>query len=175
MTTYYLISALLTFLSLAIIVFTFEVRKTNYYFMLWFVIMAIANGGYLALALSDSLTEAVLANKICYLGGCFVQPVAFFLTCTFCNYSVSKWLRVILYTFSFAVYGMVLSIGYSDIYYKETYLDKFGDATVLGHTYGIGHAFFYVILYGYIVVELLILIYAAAKKEPFQEKIYLHC
>ena len=170
MTTYYLISALLTFLSLAIIIFTFEVRKTNYYFMLWFVIMAIANGGYLALALSDSLSEAVLANKICYLGGCFVQPVAFFLTCTICNYSVSKWLRVILYTFSFVVYGMVLSIGYSDIYYKETYLDKFGGATVLGHTYGIGHAFFYVILYGYIVVELLILIYAAAKKRTVSRK-----
>lgn len=134
------------------------------------VLMALANGGYLSIAISTSLQEAVLANKIVYLGGCFVPPVLLFSICVICNYNVADWLRSLLYTYSFFVYAMVLTIGFRDFYYSEVFLDKLGNATVLGHAYGMGHGFFYVIIYGYMVMGIVLLVYSLKKKYAVSRK-----
>lgn len=170
MITYYLITTVLSFILLMILVFTFENKKINYYFMICMIIMVIANSGYLLIALSTSIQEAVLANKLSYLGGCFMPIITIFLICTLCNYNVSTWLRIIAYSYSFILYGMVLTVGYSDIYYKTIFLEKYGNATVLGHTYGPAHTLFYVILYGSIVVQLILLIYSILKKKAVSRK-----
>jgi len=65
---------------------------------------------------------------------------------------------------------MVLTIGYSDFYYKSTSLGKFYDATVIVHEYGIGHIFFDVIMYGYMIVQILILINSYKKKHTISRK-----
>lgn len=170
MTTYYMITTVLSLISLLILVFTFENKKINYYFMICMIIMVLANGGYLSIALSTSVQEAVLANKLSYLGGCIMPIITIFLICSICNYNVSMWSRVIAYSFGFSVYAMVLTVGFSDIYYKTVYLDSYGDATVLGHTYGPGHMFFYILLYGSIVVQLSLLIYSMIKKRAVSRK-----
>ncbi|MBQ7766216.1 MAG: response regulator [Lachnospiraceae bacterium] len=154
---YYLITTVLAVINLIMLVYTYENKKANYYFMLSMLIMSVSNFGYLAVALSTDLSEAVLANKIGYIGGCFIPLITLFLICTICNYSIPSWIRYILYGYSFGVYFMALSIGYSDLYYKDLSLGKLGDATILVHSYGIGHVFFYVILYGYLVAEIIIL------------------
>lgn len=162
---YYLITTILTFLSLVILIFAFEIKKVNYYFMFLFLLMTLANGGYLSIALSTTVTEAVLANKICYLGGCFLPPITLFLICAICNYKIPFWLRWLLYSYSFLVYAMVLTIGFNNFYYTGFYLEKYDNATVLGHTYGIGHSFYYVILYGYIIAQIILLLYSILKKK----------
>lgn len=167
---YYLITTLLTLISLLILIFTFEVKKVNYYFMIMSIVLAIANGGYLAIALSNDIGGAILGNKICYLGGCFVPVVTLFLLCTICNYSVPVWLRIVLYSYSFLVYLMVLSIGYSDIYYAEAHLEEYNGVTVLAHTYGVGHIFFYVIMYGYMVAQIGVVLYSVLKKNAVSQK-----
>lgn len=164
MVNYYMIAAMLSVISLIILLVVFQTKKTNYYYMILLILMALANGGYFSISISESVQEAVLANKICYLGGCFVPVTTLFLTCEICNYKVSMWLRGLLYAYSFFVYSMVLSVGFSDIYYVDVGLTKYGNATVLEHTYGIGHVFFYVILYGYIVIQLAVLLYSITKK-----------
>lgn len=167
---YYLVTTLLTFISLIILIFSFEVKKVNYYFMVMTILLAIANGGYLAIALSDNMREAILGNKICYLGGCFVPVVTLMLLCTICNYNVPTWMRVGLYSYSFIVYAMVLTIGYSDIYYKEAHLEEYRGVTVLAHTYGAGHKFFYVIMYGYMVAQIGVVLYSVFKKKAVSKK-----
>ncbi|MBQ9143275.1 MAG: HD domain-containing protein [Lachnospiraceae bacterium] len=170
MTLYYFITAALAFINLMILIFTFEAKKTNYYFMILLLLMAMANGGYLSIALATTVQEAVLANKICYLGGCFMPIVTFFLSCDVCNYQMKPWLKRLLYVYSLGVYMMVLTIGYSDLYYTDVYLEKLGDATVLGHTYGIGHKFFYVILYGYLLIQIFLLVFSWRKKKAVSRK-----
>ncbi|MDD6573055.1 MAG: response regulator [Thermoflexaceae bacterium] len=170
MTAYFLITTSLALLNLIILIFTFETRKINYYFMVLMLLMVLANSGYLSIALSTSVQEAVLANKLCYLGGCFLPLINVFLICAICNYNVSAWLRAIMYSYSFIVYAMVLTVGFDDFYYKTVFLDSYGDASVLDHTYGPGHVFFYVILYGYMVVQLFLLIYSIVKKRAVSRK-----
>lgn len=164
MVNYYLITAVLAVINLFVLIFIFEPKKTNYYFMILMLLFALTNGAYLAIAVSTSLEEAVLANKISYLGGCFMPPIILFLICAICNYTIRPWLRCLLYTYSAVVYFSVLTIGYSNIYYDRIYLEKFMDATVLGHTYGPAHKLFYVILYGYLITQVVLLVYSLVKK-----------
>jgi len=164
MINYYLITTVMTLLSFIILIFIYEPRKTNYYFMILMLLMSLTNCGYLAIALSTNLQEAILANKICYLGGCFMPPILLFLICAICNYNVATWLRCILYGYSAVVYIMVMTSGYNDFYYREVHLEEYYGTTVLGRTYGPGHNFFYVILYGYVVIQVAVLIYSFAKK-----------
>lgn len=164
MIIYYLATTILAFLNLIMLVYTYENKKANYYFMLSILIMALSNLGYFALSVSTQLYEAILANKIGYVGGCFIPLITLFMICTICNFKIKTWLRYILYASSFGVYFMVLTIGYTDWYYKDLSLGKLGNATILVHSYGIGHIFFYVILYGYLILEIILLGYHLARK-----------
>lgn len=167
---YYVVTTILALLNLILLVYTYENKKTNYYFMLAMLVMALSNCGYLAQALSTQLYEAVLANKIAYLGGCFVPLITLFLICTICNVRIPSWLRYILYGYSFMVYFLALTIGYSDIYYADLSLGKVGDATVLLHSYSAGHTLFYVILYGYLAAEVILLGYHIIKKRAVPKR-----
>ena len=164
MVNYYSVTAVLAVINLSVLVAIFKPKKTNYYFMILLLMFVLTNGAYFAIAVSTSLEEAVLANKISYLGGCFMPPITLFLICTICNYTIKPWLRCVLYGYSAVVYFSVLTTGYSNIYYDEIYLDKYMDATVLGHTYGPAHKLFYVILYGYLVIQVVLLVYSLVKR-----------
>lgn len=170
MTVYYFVTAVAAVLNLLVLMLSFAGKRINANFTVMALLMALANGGYLSIALSTNLSEAILANKIVYLGGCFIPPVFLFSICVICNYRVANWLRGLVYTYSFFVYVLVLTIGRNDIYYSKTFLYKFGDATVLGHEYGIGHTFFYVLVYGYMVAEIILLVYSLKKKNAVSRK-----
>lgn len=170
MILYYTIMAVLTLAGLLALVCSYELKKLNHYSVVVQLMMTIANGGYLALALAKNISEAALANKLCYLGGCFLPPLWLMLICTICNYRLPRILKICMYGYSFIVYSMVLSIGYSNFYYEDMFLEQYKDATVLGHTYGPGHAFFYVILYGYMIIQIAMLIYTMQKKKAVSRK-----
>ena len=141
MINYYLITTVMAILSFLVLIFTYESRKTNYYYMIIMILTALTNCGYLAIAVSKNLEEAVLANKICYLGGCFMPTAIFLLMCAICNYNVTRGLRCILYGYSAFVYSMIMVSGYSEYYYKGFYLEEYGGVTVLGRIYGPGYIF----------------------------------
>lgn len=173
MVTYYAVATLLTFFCLILFIFTFEPKKVNYYLLIVVAIMAIANSGYLVIALSETVSEAVMGNRLSYLGGCFVPPVMLSAICIICNYKIKREIQNLLYGFSFVVYIMVWMVGFNDIYYKEMWLEKYRDATILGHTYGVGHVLFYVILYGYMVGQIVVLVYSILRNSAVSRKILL--
>ncbi|MBE5865565.1 MAG: HD domain-containing protein [Lachnospiraceae bacterium] len=170
MIAYYSVALILTSINLFIFIFQFEGKKANYYFTICGMLMTLDCIGYLSLALSQTLSEAVLANKICYLGGCFLPPVMLSAICAVCNYQLPTWIRNLIYSYSFFVYAMILTTGVNEFYYTEVYLDSFGDATVLGHTYGVGHIFFYINLYGHMIIQIIYLAYNLYKKYTVSRK-----
>lgn len=173
MRAYYLVSVLLSLLNLALFIYTDDGKKLHYYSRLMLTIICIANLGYLALGVSSNLEEAILANKITYLGGCFLPPTMAACMCSICNIRIERWLKCICISFSTAVYTMVLFTGYSDLYYKSIKLGKVFDATVLKVEHGILYKFFYVILFSYMIVDLLIVLIAFIKKQVTRKNLYL--
>ena len=167
---YYSICAILSIFWMFMFLSRFEGKKINYYFTIFSLLISIASLGYVCLINSSNVTEGILANKIIYLGGCFAPLVLLFAICSICNFKVNRWIRILLLGFNFFVYGLVCTIGYSEIYYKDVSLVDMGNYSVLEYSYGFGHNFFYVLLYGYIVVELVILIYSLINKHTVSRK-----
>lgn len=171
MLSYYIITSLLVLINFIVLIFLVEGKKINYYFTIMFLLMVLSSLGYLTSALSTTTSEAVLANKIIYLGGCFVPPVLFFSICAVCNLKIKGWCKNLLYIFSLFVYFMVLSTGFSEIYYKKNFtLTSIYGCSVLGYEYGPGHFTFYIIIYGYIIMGVLTLIYTLHKKHTVSKK-----
>ena len=88
MKIYYLSMFIFTVICFLIIWYKYEIRKTNYFYMVIIMLMMVSNAGYLAVALSTNMEEAILANKIVYIGGCFIPPAILSLICTLINYKI---------------------------------------------------------------------------------------
>ena len=170
MITYYAVTAILVAIAFFIFIFSYELKKINYFFMVMLMLRMIANSCYLILAYSTTLGEAILANKFCYIAGCFLPPLTLFWVCAICNIKIRKWVRNLIYGFCAAVYGMALTVGYSDFYYKTVSLEKIDGASVLTKTYGPGHTFFVLLLYGFLVLEAVLLVYSLIHKHTVSKK-----
>lgn len=170
MIAYYSIMFAITAIIFLYFLCRYENRKTNFYYVCLVILMLASNAGYLAVALSKTVEEAILGTKILYLGACFVQPVTLSMICTLANFKMNPLLKVLNFGPGFLVYAMVLTIGYSDIYYESVYIKSYGDATVIGHSYGIGHTIFYVVLICHTLVEVGLIVYALGKKRTISRK-----
>lgn len=164
MLQYYFLMTIIMVIFFGILIFFDDNTRTGYYLKIMSLIFVIANAGYWILGASTTLETAILAKKITYLAGCFNQPLMLFYMCALCNIDVSKYIKRILYLYSMFVYALVLTTGYSDIYYKEVHLEYIGNATSLANTHGRTYVFFYAILFGYMLSDILIVIYAQIKE-----------
>lgn len=170
MTTYYAVISILALINLIVFLFFFAKKNLSYYILGILALVAISNTGYLVLAMSETLNEAVIAKKITYIGGCFMPLMHLIMIFELCNINVRKWIKNLLLLFSFLIYGMTLSIGYSDIFYRSASLSKIGNATVINPVYGFGHIFFYILLYGYLLIGLSVLIYTLREQKSVSRK-----
>ena len=170
MKIYYLSMFLLTVLGFLIICYKYEIRKTNYFYMIMIMLMMVSNAGYLAVALSRNMEEAILADKIVYIGGCFIPPATLSLICTLTNYRLASWIKSLIYGVSGFIYGMVLTIGYSDLFYQDVYLKSYKDVMVMGHRKGIGYKLFYMVLIGHAVMEICLIFLTIVKRRKISLK-----
>lgn len=93
--------------------------------------------------------------------------------CSLCNIRINRWVRCSCILFSAAVYTMVLFTGFSDFYYRSVRMGRVHDATALVVERGPGYKFFYIILYGYMVVDIVITLMAFLKKQVTKKNLYL--
>ena len=173
MIKYYFIMALLSFINLSIFIYRDSNKKMGFYMRLLLIIQCVANFGYLALGMSSTLSEAILANKITYLGGCFMPPIMAYFLCALCNIEIKKWIKCASFLFSVFVYSMVLSTGFNNFYYSSIRMERGHGATALAVGHGFGYNFFYIILYGYMIVNIIITIMAYIKKQVTKKNLYL--
>lgn len=170
MTIFYVCMTLLMAIVFVMFLVRFQDKKINYYILVILMLMAISNAGYLLLATASTLSEALLAKKITYLGGCFIPPVMLFLIFKTCNIRINKILRTFLIVYSFVVYLLVLSIGHCDFYYKSSELITLYNASVLISEYGFARIFFLLLLYGYLLAGFSVLLYTFKQKKQISYK-----
>ena len=139
-------------------------------FMLMFVLILFGEIGYFYLALSRTLPEAILANKVVYISGIFVMPAYFTIVSHLCQIRLSGWLRNLMFLLAGFCYFNVLTIGITDWYYRDTSIVFVGDVCVLHKTYGPLHIIYYIYLVAYAVLGLGCLIYCFVKKRAVSSK-----
>ena len=125
------------------------VKKKNTWLQLLFISVVIVNFGYLALAISKTLPEALLANRISYLGSVFLPLCMLMTIMDVCRANYQKSLPAVLLCASIAVFLLAASPGYLDCYYSDVSLVFINGMAKLEKVYGPLHSVYLIYLLAY--------------------------
>lgn len=159
----YIATTVISFIIL--LTYCYITKKRDLWFLLLFSMVAVVNCGYLALSLSKTLEEALLANRISYLGSVFLPLAMLFIILNVCRFRYKKWVPVLLGTVSILMFLIAASPGYTDIYYKEVTLGAANGVAILEKVYGSWHPLYLFYLVFYFGAMIVCTAIAAAKKQ----------
>lgn len=153
-------------LSLVLLVgYCYLIRKKDVWFLLLFGLVTVVNAGYFSLSIATTLEEALLANRISYLGSVFLPMTMLLIILNVTKLRVSKWMPGILFGIGLAVFGVAASPGFLDIYYKEVSLAWVNGVAVLNKVYGPWHGLYPVYLLLYFGAIISAICHAAIRKK----------
>lgn len=141
------------------------IRKKDIWLLLLFSSVFVVNVGYLTLALSRSLEEALLANRVAYLGSVCLPMSMLMIIINACRLNYKKWFPGLLLAIGALEFLVAASPGYLDIYYKEATLSVVNGIAVLDKVYGPWHCSYLFFLLAYFAGTTGVIIYAAAKRK----------
>ncbi len=142
-------------------------RRNDHCYTLLFSSIFTANLGYLLLAISPSLSMALWANRIAYLGSVFLP---FSMLMIILNITKLKYKRVVPYILvavSVIIFLIAASPGVLDIYYKEVSLVKIDGVSALEKVYGPWHSIYLFFLLGYFVAMFGAILHSIIKRTAF--------
>lgn len=169
LTILYGITAILSLLLL--IGYCCFITQKEIWFLLLFTSIFIVNAGYFSLSISKSIEEALLANRISYLGSVFLPMSMLMIILNVTKINYKKWFPMLLFILCIFVFLVAASPGYLDIYYKEVSLNTINGVTVLDKVYGPWHCLYLYYLLTYFSAMICFIVYATLKKDSTP---YLH-
>ncbi len=125
------------------------VKKKEIWLLLLFTSVFLVNAGYFTLSMSKTLEEALLANRIVYLGSVFLPFFMMMTIIDVCRYPYRKWMVAALICINIVVFLIAASPGYTCWYYKEAVLVFVDGAAKLKKVYGPLHKIYFVYLFTY--------------------------
>ncbi len=166
---YYFICFVLSALLTAIHIFKWK-NQYGLHFSMMYIFATVANFGYWQIDDATQLSQAILANKLAYVGGCF--STLSLLMCIFdvCKVHVPKLIKVLLYAITGFIYGTNLTVGYNDMFYKNVSFELIDGKYTLVKDYAFFHTLFYVMLVSYVLVSIVILIIGFRKRKEISLK-----
>ena len=168
MAVIYAVTALLSLLLVA--AYCRFAPKKELWFLLLFVSVFVVNLGYFALAISETLEEAMLANRIAYLGSVFLPLCMLMIIMNVCTIRPGKVTMAVLVTISVLVFLLAASGGYLPWYYREVSLEHVGGVATLKKVYGPLHKLYFVYLFAYFGTMVGVIIYAQQKEKAVPQK-----
>lgn len=121
-------------------------EKENWLIWLYFSAF-IANLGYFALSVSKALEEALLANRLGYLGSVFLPLCMLMTLVKVCKLEMSRIMMYILIGISMVIFLITATQGYLNWYYKEVSFTIVDGVAKLEKVYGPLHKLYYVYLF----------------------------
>lgn len=138
-------------------------RKEKLFLML-FTAVFVTNLAYFLLAVSRTLGEAMLANRIAYLGSVCLPLCMLLIILDLCEMRPRKAIMGMLIGISALVFLLAASGGYLQLYYKEVSMEIINGAAKLHKVYGPLHSVYFIYLFAYLAAMVSVIAYAAAKK-----------
>lgn len=141
------------------------VRKKEIWLIWLYFSALLANLGYFALSISTSLEEALLANRLAYLGCVFLPLFMLMTIMKVCRVKCPKGFVGILMSISFAVFLIAASQGYVDYFYEEVSLEFVNGTAKLEKVYGPLHRLYYIYLFAYFGIMIGVICVSMIKKK----------
>lgn len=145
------------------ICYILTIKNKNPWIMLLFLCIITVNSGYLMLCLAKTLSFALWANRIAYLGSVFLPFCMLMSVLRLCNIKHKKSIACLLFALGFLVFFITASQGYSDIYYKSVSLSTQDGVSRLIKEYGPLHIIYLFYLLLYFIIMIVVMIYARLK------------
>ena len=140
-------------------------RKVDNGYILFSVLLTINGFGHYVLAVSETVETAVWANKIMYMGGCYLPFVIFLIVTRLCNIKVNRYFKFFLLGYATLVLGLVMSIGHSEIYYVSVDLVQGNGINYIVKEYGPLHVLYPAMMILYSVMLISFIVYAIKKRK----------
>ena len=139
-------------------------KHKNRYLLLLFISIFVANLGYFLISIAPTLSLALNANRLSYLGQVFLPYFLLMMVLNICKIDCPKWLNPVLITISIVILLITASPGILPVYYKTVEIDRSAGFTKIIREYGILHKTYLVYLIFYMIAQLSVVIYATYKK-----------
>ncbi len=171
--TYYNIFFLLSFLLSIFYVFRYQ-KHFDVNITAIFLLIPIANLGNVFMAYADNLDQALVANRITYLGGIYLTFFITFSIFNLCEIKVPALIRTLLLVMNSVVYGFVLTTGNNPYFYKTVSFTKVDGLGMLVKEYGHVHTVFYLLILFYLLTGFFTILYTLFwKKQVSRVMLYL--
>ena len=136
-----------------------------------YALIPVANLGYLLYSKAESYEAALMAQKIIYIGGCYLLLIIMLIVFSLCHIKLHSLVKVGFMTLSTLVYISVLSIGNSEIFYKKPIIFyTVNGIPNLDKKYGFMHTVFTTMVIGYFALGLIAIIYSLIKKNQVSRR-----
>ena len=139
-------------------------RKKEPWLLLLFVCITIVNIGYFLIAVSKTVSFAIFANDIAYLGSVFLPMCMLLTIARMCGFEVKKKLAVVFVIAGSAMFAIVATAGILPWYYKSVELVFVDGAAKLEKVYGVLHPLYLVYLVAYFSAMVLCICQSVRKK-----------
>ena len=139
-----------------------------------FVMIPIICLGYALRAHTAGLEAVLAANKLVYLGGCFLQLFVLLAIVNLCDIRMGKAGRILKtlgFALSTAVFVYVLNPMQSGDFYKHVELEIQNGLPILHKEYGWMHTVFEVLVIIFFLLSIFLIIYCFIKKNQISRKI----
>ena len=139
-------------------------KGISVYFPLIFLFIPIINLGYLKLATAHDLNEALLANGIGYLDGCYLQLIFFLCLTNHCKIKFPRVLMAVMLAMGSVIFFFAINGADNDLLYTSVQLKDYGGTAYLVKEYGPIHTMFYITLGLYFAANTTMLFYSFRKR-----------
>ena len=137
-------------------------RDKDRWFILLFSSVLVVNLGYWLLSISTSLDQALMANRLAYLGSVLLSPAMLMIIMNTTNTPRRPWLPGVLLGIAAVTFAVAASPGILDIYYKEVSFAVVNGCGTLVKTYGPLHPLYLLYLIGYFGAMVIVILRASA-------------
>ncbi|MBO4731309.1 MAG: HD domain-containing protein [Spirochaetaceae bacterium] len=149
-------------------------KRFSGFITLIFLLVVIANLGYLFVYNSETLSEAIIGIKLTYFGACCINLFLLYTIINLCNLNIKKWIRLVFLALTIVVFISALTIGHSDFFYRSVSAKKIDGHLVLNKVYGPAHAYYYIQIAAFMVTMFAFTFYAIRKKNDVSRHILHH-
>ncbi len=139
-------------------------NKTSWFWVL-FSAVAIVDIGYFWLASAETLSSALNANRLSYLGSVFLPLSMLMILLNITKLQYKRWLPTALLAIAAAVFLITATPGILPIYYKDVSLITVHGISALEKTYGPLHVLYLIYLVAYFIAMITVTVHAVAKKK----------
>ena len=160
---YYGLLFILSVVLMLVYVFAYH-RHYDVHISLMFVLVPISNLAQYYMYTSQGLGEALLAQKITYLGSTYLILMITLAVFSLCDINLNRYTRLFLYIITTAAFAFSQQIGKNKLYYKSVLFSNVDGVCTIVKEYGILHTFYYIMAVVFFLMGMGAIAYSYLKK-----------